>query len=789
MAKNFKRIVSVFMILCALVGVLPLQALAVDNTETTTQTTTNGGLTTTVTTTTTTTTDENGNTNLTVEIQETNTTGKDENGLDYSYKETVVGTTNYDENGNKVSYSEAVDGSEKSAEASFSGDVTVSVSTQTGEQNTVVSGDSAGTSSTVETEDGHITTTVETQQSVTVTTKDVNFNEVVDTENTEMEYVRSETNPDGTNDLVHAGDVAADAYLPGYTGEAVIPEGVDGYEYVFVGSGNTSKFVPAIVFDTPLSDEQKLAQYGSNAYIKKNSVTWYYVDCLTEEDRNSIAKDANGNYVTDEEGFLLDVNGNRILKEELTTKDPNGNTLYLHRFDRTSDGLKVEGWYEDGEWVSELNGKDKFTAVWAGPQQFVLVDENGNVVTAYCADFATPTQDVYGYNVENLEDATYYSDEEAKMIRSIVRNGYWGTVGTEIDENGNEVPKLGSLEAMKQMLLASGEFTEADIASLTDGVALTATQMAIWSCSNKMSGINFINSHYSNWGVGNVSEDKEDEVKLLFRLYDYLMALEPTDIENTTADRIINKDNFLKDMSITVLEKDKTHENNKDTDHTNDAYVTDITFALMVTPSTENGDDLVVTVMGTDGKPIAIGRIAGEAKDGEIVLVPDADGNYAFNNIVITEGEQSFTLNLQGIQNLKEGVYLYSSEVRTDASGEGVSSQTMVGVAGGQHGINVSMDIKFEVDVEDKVIVTERVWHREKEIQLPPPEDEEETPPPVDYRVIINDDGLEEIPEEPVPLASAPKTGDNSGLWLILVLVTAMGLVSVNVIGKKRKAI
>ena len=787
MAKNFKRVISTFMVTCALVGTLPLQALAVENTETKTETTHNGALTTTVTTTTTTTTDENGNTNLTVQIKDTSTSGKDENGLDYSYQETVKNTTDYSEPG-KVAHSEVVDGSEKSAESSFTGDVTVSVSTNTGDKNTVVSGDPAGTSSTVDTEDGHITTTVEKQQSVTVTTNDVTFSEVVDSENTEMEYVKNETTPNGTNDLIYSGDAAGEMYRPGYTGDVVVPEIADGYEYVYVGSGNTSKLVPAIVFTSPMTDEQKLAQYGDNAYIKKNSITYYYVGCLTEEDRSTIAKDENGNYVTDAEGYILDVNGNRILKEELTTKDPSGNTYYLHRFDATGKGHKVEGWYENGEWVSELNGSNQYTAVWAGPQQFILMDANGNLITTYCADSATPTQDVYGYNVENLEDATYYSEEEAKQIRSIVRNGYWGTVGTEIDENGNTVPKMGSLEAVKQMLLDSGEFTEDEVASLTDGAALTATQMAIWSCSNKMSGIKFVNAHYSNWGTGNVSKDKEDEVKLMFRLYDYLIALEPTEVENTTADTIINQDNFLKDMSITVIEKDESHKNNQDSDHTNDAYVTDITFALMVTPSTENGDDLVVTVMGTDGKPIAIGRIAGEAKDGEIVLTPDADGNYAFNNIVITEGEQSFTLNLQGIQNLKEGVYLYSSEVRTDEDGNGVSSQTMVGVAGGQHGVNVSMDIKFDVSVEDEVIVTERVWHSERETVMEIPPEEEEVPP-TRYRVTIEGDGTEEIPEEPVPLAAAPKTGDNSAMWLILVLVTAMGLVTINVISKKRKTV
>ena len=58
--------------------------------------------------------------------------------------------------------------------------------------------------------------------------------------------------------------------------------------------------------------------------------------------------------------------------------------------------------------------------------------------------------------------------------------------------------------------------------------------------------------------------------------------------------------------------------------------------------------------------------------------------------------------------------------------------------------------------------------------------------PPDNYRVVINDDGTEEIPDEPVPLASAPKTGDNSGLWVLLIMAAAFGIVLINLATKKR---
>ncbi len=707
-------------------------------------------------------------------------------------------------------------------------------------QNTVLGDNEVGTSNTTgdkkESEtDGEYNYTTETvvgQGSVTITTEEVTFDEIVTPGSTNMEHVNSETTPNDTNDLTYA-DVAPDQYLPGYSGKVEGPDNiVDGYEYVYVGSGNTSKLVPAIVFNTPLSDEDKVAQYGSDwksgAYIHKDYHVNSFVGWLNEEYRNTVAKTPTGEYVTDEEGFILDIYGKRVLKEEQVTTGPNGETLYLHRFDNASaDGLKVEGWYEDGEWKVALNGNDKYTAVWAGPQQFILVDSKGNTITTYCADNATPTQDFFGYNVENLEDADYYSEAEAAQIRSIVRSGYWGTVGTETDENGNEIPKSGSLAAMKADLLATGDFTEEELKSLNDGVALTATQMAIWSCSNKMSGIEFINAHYSNWGVGDVPKDKEDEVKLLFKIYDYLTNLAPTELENTTQDTVVNADNFVDDLAVTVVKKAENHENNNDDDDTNDAYVTNISFALVVQPSTENGDDLIVQVIAGNGKVLAQGKVAGAPEDGIPMLEKDSSGNYSFTNIEMVEGEQNFKITMEGIQNLKEGVYLYSSEVRAE-DGEDTSSQTLVGIAEGQRTVDVSMSIKFELDVEDEVIATEHVWREEEtkptEPQDPPtepqnPPTEPQNPPtepnrpeePDHYERIDDDDvplaptpmvAIEEDPvplsdvavlgatyieDSMVPLAVLPATGDHSLLWMFMSFLSGLSLAGASLVDKMKR--
>lgn len=79
---------------------------------------------------------------------------------------------------------------------------------------------------------------------------------------------------------------------------------------------------------------------------------------------------------------------------------------------------------------------------WGAIQQFILVDaETGDLITTYCADRSTYAQDGFSYNIENVEDAEYYTEEQAAMIRTVPQNGYWGT------ETG-----VGSLDSMREMM-------------------------------------------------------------------------------------------------------------------------------------------------------------------------------------------------------------------------------------------------------------------------------------------------------------------------------------------------
>ena len=109
---------------------------------------------------------------------------------------------------------------------------------------------------------------------------------------------------------------------------------------------------------------------------------------------------------------------------------------------------------------------------------------------------------------------------------------------------------------------------------------------------------------------------------------------------------------------------------------------------------------------------------------------------------------------------------------------DGNTSQTMVGVASGKRDVNVSMNIEFKLDVNDEVISKERVWHNEGEI----PHD----PAPGAFAVVVHRP-LENIPEEEVPLADAPQTGDEAIVFAALTLLAGISLMAMHVSEQKRK--
>ena len=501
------------------------------------------------------------------------------------------------------------------------------------------------------------------------------------------------------------------------------------------------------------------------------------------------------------------------------------------------DAVKVDG---DGE----VSPSDRWQA-----HQFVLVDKDGNEHYVYCADFAVSPQAGFRYDMENVEDAGYYDSEAAAHIRAIAQNGYWGT------SEG-----AGSLDAVKRMLVDAynnGEIDKDDYKGLatawgfdtylTDGMALAATQAALWTFGN--SGDLMIDkedpftSYYQAVGGRNWRELDSREWALTKALYDYLVSQTEAPTHQNT---LINENNFATDASLTVGQRDG------DTGK----YEADLTFTLAVMPDAGSDDLLVHVVVG--GEVVETRRLAGDDSGTQYGVIPrSGDGSYTLSGLKLAEGV-NIDLRLTGTQNIGEGVYLFTSEVSTEPvgydNGEPVfSSQTFVGIESGRQSVDLSVSLNFTVNeaaaevVTDTTSTTERkvdatetsrtdtttatggwtetavtvttvqkndqewevTW--EKDYTYPDPEEPEtpdtpeqpeepetpETPedpevpdtppaePPVEdipeedvpqTDIPVEDEPLVVIPDEEVPVADVPQTGDDSGLWYLLLMVSLAGL-------------
>lgn len=411
----------------------------------------------------------------------------------------------------------------------------------------------------------------------------------------------------------------------------------------------------------------------------------------------------------------------------------------------------------------------------------------------YCVDFAVTATPNYNYTMENVADATYYGEEESKHIQAIGMYGYWGTTGT--DENGN--PVKGSLAALKANLTAarneaveagkSFPLTQKQINAMTEGEALTATQAAFWTYGNS----------------GTTTIDETQKTAKITGLYEWLIGLEAPTTQSTD---IIEEEEFAQSASVTV--KDKVG-----TDEGRDIYKTDVSFTIDVTQSSLTGN-LKVSVI-QDGKVVGEVQLATAGSNilGKLMAGGKEVGtSVTFTDLELVEGVK-FTIQLDGTQELEEGVYIYTSEKIN-----GKPSQTFVGLAKGEHTVDLAVDMKFTVTEPDVLVKdpgakpgqtrietetqrktdietvttktqdivsdistleqTKREWESSWEKEYTYQYD------PEPYNGDGDDDDEEIIEEEEVPLADAPQTGDIS---LLFAAVSTLSLGGLLVLNRKRE--
>jgi ribosome biogenesis protein Nip4 len=370
--------------------------------------------------------------------------------------------------------------------------------------------------------------------------------------------------------------------------------------------------------------------------------------------------------------------GNTLTMRNYVPQEGDYNFLY------TNDGL------ESSVQVSYYNSEKKLYGI-AMVTQFELTDKDGNKHYVLCADMDTAAHGGQGYSMQNVESADYYQHEGAtEHIKAIAYNGYWGT------ESG-----IGSLENVKELLrkeraAGKNKLTDTEINSLTDGIALSMTQAALWRYGNA-SDTKAVDADVLSYGYDidpytyqdggyTYRVDKwafSDAQKEVMRvLYNTLINLDSTSYTDNTTTLITDK-NFANEAVIEI--KDKT-ENNK--------YNTDISFTLQMQPSMLNDDDLIIKVIDENNQVIATKRISGDdTATGYGMAKKEVTENgmvYTLEDLEISEGVK-ITLNLSGTQNLNKGVYLYSAKVYTD-------SQTFVGVSEGTREVDLSVGISFTTE-------------------------------------------------------------------------------------------
>ena len=500
------------------------------------------------------------------------------------------------------------------------------------------------------------------QSSVTNETMSVVYYEYKSSVSDEMEYLVNKTLPTAENDLMTTPE-----HLERPTSAEEVPEIAEGYDYVLLESDTYSVFWPAFAFNSP--DMENFAD-ETPVYEDPDSGLQLFV------------RQGHASFIR---------NNRRLLVPKLYLKDK---TVEI-----TDPGM-------DQYTMSYSDGFTGFLARWTTAEHFYLSDKNGTGLSAYCADVNTLPEEYSSYRISNLEDADYYSEDAAAMIRSIAINGYWG------QESG-----IGSLSAMKESLSASGAFSEDEISRLTDGTALAATQMAIWTYSNHMEPRTFVHTYFNDSSsfYPNHTVADEDDTALLFKLFYYLTDLEPTVIpedEKDSSNTVINKKNFLKDIKVKITGKPEDHPNNLDADKTNDVYTLDVMFRLKVKALEDNDDDLAFQIYDPNDKLIVSGRISGELLDGEQQLTVGDDGYYTLTGVELEEGTEDLRFVLEGSQTLRNDVYFLSPQVDEE---ENPVSQPFVTVGTGVRSFSIQMDILFLLDVEDEMRVISRFWRNEVE--------------------------------------------------------------------------
>lgn len=529
-----------------------------------------------------------------------------------------------------------------------------------------------------------------------------------------------EVTEDGRVVAVIVEEILEDGKLVGYTSTALTYE--DG-EVVYTESrsiyGTTSSTSTVTVTDpetekkvtttnTTVTTVEKVYATESvrDMVLDQEKTDYYNTTITTVTDEYLLENTKDGKLVFTYQGVMYEVMGSNTIVENLDVAT-NGTVpmtgLTIENDMRTSADYST---HYTGQMLGagDSNQNGIWTHVGYG-QYSTFVLRDSNEVSHSVKQFAIKDGKTirYVYCVElgtSISAGTYYTPEEhtgntesetpwegasgnIAQLRSVALNGYWGT------ESG-----LGSLEAVKDLMIRNGYEEEAE--NLTEGMALAATQAAIWEYGAP-EGVTFTGDYITYDDSVNAAPTEKDAATIK-ALRDLLVKL-AEDPNGAGVAEAITPEKSIAGATINVHNRVTDEDGNVQTDSSgNTLYNTDLSFRMAVSTSSINGD-LVLEITNENGDSIGQYRLAGDDSTSDFdgtyeKIYPDPDtGIYTIENLVLAENV-AITLNLDGVQHLDDGVYIY----------EGVNNmQDFIGLSMKENQVDLSVSLEFSV--EDPVLV------------------------------------------------------------------------------------
>lgn len=406
--------------------------------------------------------------------------------------------------------------------------------------------------------------------------------------------------------------------------------------------------------------------------------------------------------LTDEQKAQIDEELVAKLDNELDTVFKSGTFAVTPRYDEYSF-LAVDGFRG---MAYEISNHGTFGP--STPATFILVDtSNGeetwtpdgkyvngesNYEVLYCIDCNTGIVKGTYYKRVNLENSSYFSDACAKQVRAIVENSYPYVTIDEMKAN----LKAGGLDA---------EFVD----QLTRSDIIAGVQMAIWTYANAEDSNVADHTRYyttfdmtansSNWD--NPMHDYTNE------LWDWWTTKQyGTSYDARAEYRVNTLTYYLATMDPEEADADQT-------------VVSDV--EVVRAELTPVGDDLYKVGMyvlldgnvgASDDVKIHVTSYS-ENEDGTVNITSQnsyqADSNTKYSISVKAKMGDTIKVEVEGIQYVSEGVYLYEPE------GDRGTSQTLVGASRGKTIVGDVEEFVLEEDIDQGL----RIYKTETDTGLP----------------------------------------------------------------------